>query len=114
MGPDGMHPKMLRKWTDITASPLLVIFERSCLSGYVPEHWKKAIITSVFKKGKKEDSGDYGPVSFTQILGKVMKQLILEAISKPVEDKKVISSQHGFTKVKIIPSQPDGLLWREN
>jgi len=29
-----------------------------------------------------------------------MKQLILNVISKQVEEKKVISSQHGFTKGK--------------
>ena len=67
----------------------------------MPKDWEKAIVTPVCKKGKKEDPGNYRPVSLTSIPGKMMEQLILEVIIKQVEEKKVISSsQHGFTKGK--------------
>ncbi|GAB0178956.1 mitochondrial enolase superfamily member 1 [Grus japonensis] len=67
----------------------------------VPEDWRKANVTPVFKKGKEEDTGNYRPVSLISIPGKVMEQLILDVISKHVEEKKVIrSGQHGFTKGK--------------
>jgi len=67
----------------------------------MPEDWIKADATPVFQKSKKEDAGNYTPVSLTSILGKMMEQLILEIIIKQVEEKKVIrSSQHGFTKGK--------------
>ena len=70
-------------------------------TGEVPEDWRKANVTPVFKKGKKEDPANYRPVSLTSVPGKVMEQLILYVISKQVEEKKVIrSSQHGFTKGK--------------
>jgi len=101
MGPDGMHPQVLRELVDIIAEPLSIIFERSWRTEEVPEDWRKASVTPVFKKGKKEDPGNYRPVSLTFILGKMMEQLILEVIIKQVEEKKVIkSSQHGFTKGK--------------
>lgn len=66
----------------------------------MPEGWKKANVTLMFKKGKKEDSENCRSVSLTSVPGKVMKQLILEAISKHMEDKVVRSSQHGYTKGK--------------
>ncbi|KFV88061.1 RNA-directed DNA polymerase from mobile element jockey, partial [Struthio camelus australis] len=90
MGPDGMRPRVLRELADIIARLLSIIFERTWRTGEVPKDWKKANVTPVFKKGKKEDPGNKRPVSLTSIPGKVMEQLLLEAISKHVEDKKVI------------------------
>ena len=97
--PDGMHPRVLIELEDVIAEPLSIIFERSWRTGEVPEDWRKANVTSLFKKGRKEDPGNYRPVNLTSIQGKAMEQLILEIISKQGEEKKVIrSSQHGFTK----------------
>jgi len=101
MGPDGMHPRVLRELADVIAEPLSIIFERSWRTREVPEDWRKANVTPVFKKGKKEDPGNYRPVSLTSIPRKVVEQLILEVIIKQVEEKRDIrSSQHGFTKRK--------------
>ncbi|GAB0179825.1 mitochondrial enolase superfamily member 1 [Grus japonensis] len=101
MGPDGMHPQVLRELADVIARPLSIIFERSWRAGEVPEDWRKTNVTLVFKKGKKEDLGDYRPVSLTSIPGKMMEELIVDVVNKHVEEKKVIGSdQHGFTKGK--------------
>jgi len=101
MGPKGIHPQVLRKLVDVTAEPLYIIFGRSWRTREVCKDWRKAKVTSVFKKGKKEDPGNYRPVSLTSIPGKVTEHLILDTIIKHVEKKKVIrSSQHGFTKGK--------------
>ncbi|GAB0203786.1 mitochondrial enolase superfamily member 1 [Grus japonensis] len=101
MGPDGMHPRVLSELAAVIARPLSIIFERSWRTGEVPEDWRKANVTLVFKKGKEEDPGNYRPVSLTSIPGKVMEQLILGVISKHVEEEEVIGGgQHGFTKGK--------------
>ncbi|GAB0190586.1 mitochondrial enolase superfamily member 1 [Grus japonensis] len=87
MDPDEMHPRVLRELADVIARPFSLIFERSWRTGEVPEDWRKANVTPVFKKGKKEDPGNYRPVSLTSIPGTVMEQLILRAINKHVEEE---------------------------
>jgi len=99
MGPDGMHPQVMRELADVIAEPLSIIFDRSWRTGEVLEDWRKANVTPIFNKGK-EDPGKYKPVSLTSIAGNMMEQLILEVIIKQVKEKKVIRSRHGFTKGK--------------
>ncbi|KGL86335.1 hypothetical protein N301_09028, partial [Charadrius vociferus] len=90
LGPDGMHQRVLRELADVIARPLSIIFERPWGTGEVPEDWRKADITPIFKKGKKEDPGNYRPVSLTSVPRKVTERLILDVISKHIEEQGVI------------------------
>lgn len=62
---------------------------------------EKSQVTPVLKKGTKEDPGSIRPDSPSSIPGKVMEQLILNVISRQVEENKLTRrSQHGFSKGK--------------
>ncbi|KFP25232.1 hypothetical protein N325_10916, partial [Colius striatus] len=90
MGPDGTHPRVLRELADVVAKPLSIIFEQSWRTGEVSEDWRKANVTPVFKKGRKDNSGNYRLVSITSIPGKAMEQLILNVVTKHMKEKMVI------------------------
>ncbi|CAM4689446.1 unnamed protein product [Lepidochelys kempii] len=98
MGPDELHPRVLKELAAVIAEPLAIIFENSWRTGEVPDDWKKANIVPIFKKGKKEDPGNYRPVSLTSVPGKIMEQVLKESIVKHLHERKVIrNNQYGFT-----------------
>ncbi|NWI48515.1 RTXE polymerase, partial [Picathartes gymnocephalus] len=97
MGPDGIHPRVLRELADELAKPLSIIFHQSWLTGEVPDDWKLANVIPIHKKGRMEEPGNYRPVSLTSVPGKMMEQFILGAITAHLKDAQGLrSSQHGF------------------
>ena len=99
MGPDEIHPRVLRELAELTAEPLSIIYQRSLLMGEVSKEWRLANMTPIYKKGCREDPGNYRPVSLTSVLGKIMEQIVLREITQHVQDNQGIRpSQHGFTK----------------
>ncbi|KAK4806160.1 hypothetical protein QYF61_001083 [Mycteria americana] len=99
MGPDEIHPRVLKELADVLTKPLSIIYQQSWLTGEVPADWRLANVTPIFKKGRKEDPGNYRPVSLTSVPGKLMEQIILSAITRHVENNQGIRpSQHGFRK----------------
>ncbi|KAK4811106.1 hypothetical protein QYF61_016392 [Mycteria americana] len=99
MGPDEIHPRVLKELADVLTKPLSIIYQQSWLTGEVPADWRLANVTPIFKKGQKEDPGNYRPVSLTLVPGKLMEQIILSAITRHVENNQGIKpSQHGFRK----------------
>jgi len=53
MGPNEMHPRVLRELADVVTKPLSVLTEK------VPSYWRKGNIAPIFRMGNKEDPGNY-------------------------------------------------------
>ena len=64
-GPDGIHVNVLRNCFDFDV-PLSYIFNLSIRSSHVPQDWRDANVTPLFKKGSRSIATNYRPVSLTQ------------------------------------------------
>jgi hypothetical protein len=73
-GPDKMHPRVLKELSPVISSPLAMIMNKSLEEGVLPQSWKMANVTPIYKikKGPKSDCGNYRPVSLTSIVCKAL------------------------------------------
>ena len=101
LGPDGIHPKVLKALADdVTFVESLINLFRICAdTGYIPKIRKSANITALFKNGSKTDPLNYRPVSLTCIVSKIYEKIIKSSIIQFI-DSKVNKHQHGFVKGK--------------
>ncbi|KFW61344.1 hypothetical protein AS28_07441, partial [Pygoscelis adeliae] len=90
MGPDGIHLRVLRELAEEIAKLLSIFYQQSWLTGEVPDDWRLANVTPLYKKGRKEDPGNYRPVRLTSVPGKIMEQFILRALTRQVRDNQGI------------------------
>ncbi|KFW96753.1 hypothetical protein N336_00064, partial [Phalacrocorax carbo] len=90
MGPDGIHPRVLRELAEVLTEPLSIFYQQSWLTGEVLDDWRLANVTPIHKQGWKEDPENYRPVSLTLAPGKAMEQIILSAITWHMHDNQAL------------------------
>lgn len=61
---------------DVIVRPLTVIYQWSWEPGKVSLNWKLANVILIFKKGKKDNPGNYRPVSLTLVPGEIMEKIL--------------------------------------
>ena len=98
-GPDNCHPFFLKECADSLVTPLCNIFTKSIQTGCIPEDWKKANVSCIFKKGDKSDPGNYRPISLTSVICKILEKVIRESIIKYMTTHNLLcDSQFGFRR----------------
>ena len=75
-GVDGIPPKLLMETVEQISIPLARVFNLSLKEGAVPFEWKEAKIMPLFKKGSRNKSKNYRPVTLTSVICKLLERLI--------------------------------------
>ena len=98
-GPDKFYPRILKQVKDKITKHLTRIFNMSLDEGKVPEDWKLADVTPIFKKGDRKSPGNYRPISLTSVVCKLLETIIRDKIVEYLEKYNLIrDTQHGFRR----------------
>ena len=97
MGPDGLHPLILKNCAESLAKPIHTVFIRSLQEGQLPAAWKDSAVIPIFKKGHQIDLLNYRPVCLTSVVCKRLERKLSEHIYNYLQSSSLLSShQFGF------------------
>ena len=96
-GVDGIPAKLLLEIVEQISITLATVFNLSLEEGVVPLEWKEANTIPLFKKGSRNKSENYRPVSLTSVICKLLERLITDFL---VKNDLINSSQHRFLKAR--------------
>ena len=105
-GPDNIPGRILKMGAHEVAPALATIFRKSLETGSLPDDWRRANISPIFKKGERTKPSNYRPVSLTSICCKVMEHIIHSNIMSHLDKYDILTDkQHGFRQKRSCDSQ---------
>lgn len=107
-GPDNISARILHECSEILPDFFVLLFTTSIKQGTIPDDWRHALITPLYKGGNKDRSKaeNYRPVSLTSVTCKLMEHIIHSHIMNHFDkDKTLSNTQHGFRKFRSCETQ---------
>ncbi|KAK6060747.1 hypothetical protein COOONC_01585 [Cooperia oncophora] len=96
-GPDGISAELLKAGGITMQKVLAEHFNHYLRKGEIPEQWKCSKTVLIFKKGDKEDIGNYRPIALLSIVYKVFTKIILNRLEDTLDSYQP-PEQAGFRK----------------
>eukprot|EP00061_Rhincodon_typus_P008279 g30747.t1 len=84
LGPDGLHPRVLKEIAEEILETLMVIFQELLESGRAPDDRKITNVT-LFNKEVSQKMGNYRLISLTSVAGKIVEPIVKDEISEYLE-----------------------------
>ena len=104
--PDKLSVKLLKATAHERAPVVQVTFQRSIDEGTLPQAWKEATISPVYKKVCRSNPVNYRPVSLTCSLCKILEHIINGHILDHLDEHRMlVDAQHGFRKRRSCETQ---------
>ncbi|XP_065640578.1 uncharacterized protein LOC136073136 [Hydra vulgaris] len=75
-GYDEVNPYVLKVFSESFSIPLSIIYQQSLTNSDIPNLWKMANVSPIFKNGSKLQAINYRPVTLTSIPCKVLEKII--------------------------------------
>jgi len=91
--PGGVYAEMLKHGTDKLITMLTWVINRCLYGEEVPQQWKVAYISSIHKKGSKEDCSNYRGISVTRVMRRLYGKMLRDLIEEENKDEE---EQSGF------------------
>ena len=105
-GPDEIHPRILKELAKELSKPLTMLFNKSIKDGKIPDIWKIAEVRPIYKKGSKQEAGNYRPVSLTAVVCKVFESFVRDAMySHFISNNLLSDKQFGFCQGRSCMTQ---------
>ena len=109
-GPDNIPSRVLKVAAEPVSLCLQLLFTASLRTGTVPNDWKQANITPVFKNGERFKASNYRPVSLTCVCSKLMEHVVVSQVMGHSDQHNIlVDCQHGFRKQRSCETQLIGL-----
>ena len=78
--PDEMHPQIFIELVDLVSKPLALLLNKTMDEGCIPQGWKMAHVSPIFKKGARNKAENYRPINLTSIVCKLMESFVKDSI----------------------------------
>ena len=99
LGPDELHPRVLKELATELGPVFAHLFQQSLDTGEIPKKWSLANICPLYKKGDRALACNYHLVSLTCVPCKLLEHIVCSNILADLYEYKLLSDrQHAFRK----------------